>query len=646
MSRGAAARGALPALAGAAGVQRSYTDTMGRRRTAPAGAVAAALRALGHDVGDDGRGAAPALEALAAERGRRVAEPVTVAWGGTRPRLALHAPAGADRVEWTVALEAGGELRGGERIDRLARTAAGPVLPLPTLPHGYHRVHIALGGRAAAPLVLCAPRRAHAGLERAWGVFLPLYAAGGPFGPGDFTRMRRLAAWTAALGGALVGSTPLHAAFLDRPFEPSPYLPVSRLYWNELYIDPEAVPELAAAAPARALIDAAAPADDRLIDYRTAAAAKRRVLEALLRGLGGVRLEAFERHLRAHPDLGEYAAFRARCEQAGGGWRDWAQRLPDAPADAVRYHAYAQWLCDEQLAAVGAGAAGPYLDMPLGVHPGGYDTWRFRTAFADGVSVGAPPDGFFRGGQDWGLAPLHPGRLRERGHDYPIACVRALMRHATAARIDHVMGLHRVYWVPHGMAATDGVYVRYPAAELYAVLCIESHRHRTTLVGEDLGTVPGAVRRAMAARGLLRTFALQAELGSGRDPLDHVPADAMVGMNTHDMPTFAGFWDDEAGADGRRAALRAALERRGHVAGDGPAVLDACLQELAASDARGLLVNLEDLWWERERQNIPGTTTEHPNWRRRARHGVDELEQVPGLAQRMARIAGLRRGGR
>jgi 4-alpha-glucanotransferase len=165
-------------------------------------------------------------------------------------------------------------------------------------------------------------------------------------------------------------------------------------------------------------------------------------------------------------------------------------------------------------------------------------------------------------------------------------------------------------------------------------------------VGEDLGTVSGAVRRAMAARGLLRTFALQAELGSGRDPLDHVPADAMVGMNTHDMPTFAGFWEDEAGADGRRAALRAALERRGHVAGDGPAVLDACLQELAASDARGLLVNLEDVWWERERQNIPGTTTEHPNWRRRARHGVDELEQVPGLAQRMARIAGLRRGGR
>ncbi len=646
MTRGAAARGALPALARAAGVQRSYTDTMGRRRTAPAAAVAAALCALGHDVGEDGRGAAAALRALAAERARRVAEPVTVAWGGTRPRLALHAFAGADRIEWTVALEAGGELRGGERIDQLARTAAGPVLPLPTLPHGYHRVHLALGGRAAAPLVLCAPRRAHAGLHRAWGVFLPLYAAGGPFGPGDFTRMRRLAAWAADLGGTLVGSTPLHAAFLDRPFEPSPYLPVSRLYWNELYVDPEAVPELAAAPPARALIEAAAPADGRLIDYRTAAAAKRRVLEELLRGLGGARLEAFERHLREHPDLGEYAAFRARCEHAGGGWRDWAQRLPDAPADAVRYHAYAQWLCEEQLGAVGAGPAGPYLDMPLGVHPGGYDTWRFGTAFAEGVSVGAPPDGFFRGGQDWGLAPLHPGRLRERGHDYPIACVRTLMRHAAAARIDHVMGLHRVYWVPHGMAATDGVYVRYPAAELYAVLCIESHRHRTTLVGEDLGTVPGAVRRAMAARGLLRTFALQAELTAGRDPLDRVPVEAMVGMNTHDMPTFAGFWEDEADGDGRRAALRAALERRGHVAGDGPAVLDACLQELAASDARGLLVNLEDIWWERERQNIPGTTTEHPNWRRLAGHGVDELEQVPGLAQRMARIAQLRRGGR
>jgi 4-alpha-glucanotransferase len=201
------------------------------------------------------------------------------------------------------------------------------------------------------------------------------------------------------------------------------------------------------------------------------------------------------------------------------------------------------------------------------------------------------------------------------------------------------MGLHRLFWVPDGMAATEGVYVRYPFEELYAVLCIESQRGRARLVGEDMGTVPGAVRRTMAAHGLLRTYAVQAEAGARGGPFDHVPSEAMVGMNTHDMPTFAAFWE----ADPRREALEAALERRGHAAGDGPDALDGSLVELARSDASAVLVNLEDMWWEREPQNMPGTTAEHPNWRRLARHGVDELDDVPGLVPRLRRVAEARR---
>ena len=628
------ARGPLGALAAAEGVLRSYTETTGRRRRASPAALAAALRALGHDVDDSGRGAAVALRAAEAARAKRLAEPVAVAWGRARARIRLRARA---RTAWTLALEDGGELDG---------HADDGTLELPRLPYGCHRLHLEAGGRTQTLAVLQAPRRAHAGPGRSWGLFVPLYALPGPFGPGDLTRMRELAEWTAALGGDLVGSTPLNAAFLDEPFEPSPYVPVSRLHWNELYVDPAATPEWAASARARELAAAVRPPQGRLIDYRAAMAAKRRVLEALLAALRGSRLEAFERHLYAHPDLAAYAGFRARCERERAGWPDW--RDPDEPGDeaATRYHAYAQWLCEEQLARAGEAGAGPYLDMPLGVHPGGYDTWRFRELFAEGVSVGAPPDDFFRGGQDWGLAPLHPGRLREGGHAYPIACARALCRHAAAARIDHVMGLHRTFWIPHGMPATEGVYVRYPFEELYAVLCIESHRGRTRLVGEDMGTVPGGVRRTMAAHGLLRTYAVQAELGHGADPLDRVPSAAMVGMNTHDMPTFAGFWDEDGAADGRRDVLRAALHRRGHAVADGPGALDACLVELARSDARALLVSLEDMWWERERQNVPGTTTEHPNWRRLARHGVDELDAVPDLAPRLRRIADARRSHR
>jgi 4-alpha-glucanotransferase len=621
------ARGALEALAAAEGVLRSYTDTAGRRRRASPASLAAALRALGHAVEESGRGAAEALRAVEAQRAARPAEPVAVAWGRGRARIGLR---GRGRAGWTLALEDGGELGG---------RADGDVLELPRLAYGCHRLWLEAGGGTHQVTVLQAPRRAHPGPPRSWGLFVPLYALGGPFGAGDLTRMRRLAEWTAGLGGDLVGSTPLNAAFLDEPFEPSPYLPVSRLHWNELYADPAATPEWEASARARELAAAVPPPGGRLIDYRAAAAARRRVLEALLADLGGRRLDAFEHHLRDHPDLAAYAGFRARCERERAGWRDW--RDPDVPGDAAagRYHAYAQWLCEEQLARVGEGGAGPYLDMPLGVHPGGYDTWRFREIFADGVSVGAPPDDFFRGGQSWGLAPLHPGRLRDQGHAYPTACIRTLCRHAAAARIDHVMGLHRVFWVPDGMPPTEGVYVRYPFEELYAVLCIESRRGRARLVGEDMGTVPGGVRRTMAAHGLLRTYAVQAETGAGADPFDRVPSAAMVGMNTHDMPPFAAFWED----DPRREALAAALERRGHAIGDGPGALDASLLELARSDAEAVLVNLEDMWWERDPQNMPGTTTEHPNWRRLARHGVDELNDVPGLAPRLRRVADARR---
>jgi 4-alpha-glucanotransferase len=254
-----------------------------------------------------------------------------------------------------------------------------------------------------------------------------------------------------------------------------------------------------------------------------------------------------------------------------------------------------------------------------------------------GASIGAPPDDFFTEGQSWGIQPLHPGRIRDRGHAYPVACVRELLRYAAAARIDHVMGLHRAFWVPEGFPASDGVYVRYPAAELYAVLSIESHRAAATIVGEDLGTVPATVRRAMSARGLLRMFVLQTEAGDG-DPLDHVPRLALVGMNTHDMPTFAGFWTAE---EAPREALRAAVARRGHAAGDAHQVLTACLEELARSEARCLMLNLEDLWGEPEPQNVPGTAGGR-NWRRRSRYGVEQLDSVPGLPERIRRIAALR----
>jgi 4-alpha-glucanotransferase len=302
------------------------------------------------------------------------------------------------------------------------------------------------------------------------------------------------------------------------------------------------------------------------------------------------------------------------------------------------------------------------------VHPASYDVWRERDAFAEGVSAGAPPDTFFTKGQDWGFPALHPQRIREQEYRYPIACLRHLMRRAAVLRLDHVMWMHRLFWVPSDLEARDGVYVRYPAEELYAILCLESHRARTVVVGEDLGTVPPAVRRAMARRGVLRTSVLQYELRPNlRAPLRPIPASAMASLNTHDMPPFASMWegrdiedrlslgllDDKAARkehrdrDRARRALIRLLRREGRLESrhpSGPEVLRGALRHVAASKARMAVIALEDLWWETLPQNTPGTDDERPNWRRRARLAFESFRESPEVVGTLQEMDRLRRG--
>ncbi len=661
-------RQALGRLAAELGVQRAYTDIAGRRRTASAAALAAVCTALGWEAAEDGRGADDALRALRAGRAASLADPVAVIRDGASPAIGVR-PQGGGALEWLLQREDGRQLSGtASALDLVYREGGSWWMPLPgPLPVGRHLLTLEQGRRAQEVHLLCAPRAAVAPDDRGWGLFLPLYALPGRWGIGDMTELRRLVEWSGERGAAMVGSTPIFAGFLDRPFDPSPYAPVSRLFWNEVYLDPAAAPELERSAAARELLGSpgyqealarlrAAP----LVDQGGAMAAKRQLLEALLHAVAGERRAKLESLRAEQPHLDAYARFRARCEAAGGGWPAWADG--DRPSDdAAEYHAYVQMLCAEQLEAAGSAHA-LYLDMPLGVHPDGFDTWRFADSFVDGLSVGAPPDELFAGGQDWGFRPLHPERTRQDGHRYLQASLDALLGRAATVRIDHVMGLHRLYCVPFGMGAKEGVYVRQPAEELYALLAIESHRHGTVLVGEDLGTVPGEVRTAMRRRGLLRSFVLQLELQPDADPFAEVPRDALAGTNTHDMPTFAGFWEGEdierrlriglvGAADAERerelrSALRAALtrslDRRGHAADSERDAYRAALLELAASAAQLLVVNLEDMWGEAEPQNLPGTSLEQPNWRRRARYGVDQLDDVPGLAASLAAIAGAR----
>ncbi len=395
-------------------------------------------------------------------------------------------------------------------------------------------------------------------------------------------------------------------------------------------------------------------------------ALKRRVLEELSRCFfaePGARQHAFEQFLQEHEAVKDYAAFRATGERRAAPWPDWPAPQRDGTLTAAdhdeaawRYHVYVQWAADEQLAALAAQArqAGPglYLDLPLGVHGHGYDVWRERDAFAVGAAGGAPPDVVFPGGQDWGFPPLHPERIRNHDYRYVTSYLRRQLRYAGVLRIDHMPVFHRLFWVPQGMEARDGVYVRYPAEELYAVFSLESHRHRAMLVGEDLGTVPPEVPASMARHNVRRMYVVQYELKD--DPaqaLPAPPAGSVASVNTHDMPPFAAYWhgadiDERArlgllgGQDPakehqtRREMLDALVTfLRGAGLLDGPAdassVLRACLAYLADSQARIVLVNLEDLWQETRPQNIPSTSDRCPNWCRKSRYTLQELSTLP-----------------
>jgi 4-alpha-glucanotransferase len=338
----------------------------------------------------------------------------------------------------------------------------------------------------------------------------------------------------------------------------------------------------------------------------------------------------------------------------------WPERLRggtlsegDFDEDARRYHVYAQYAMDTQLRAMDDSAtAHLYLDLPVGVNRAGYDVWRDRGAFALRASAGAPPDPLFSDGQNWGLPPLHPRHIRERGHRYFIDSIRHHMRHAGLLRVDHVMGLHRLFWIPDGVDTKDGIYVHYPAGEMYAIISLESHRHHCEVIGEDLGTVPDYVRPSMVHHGLSRLYVVQFSLptgNKGHTDIEKPPAQSVASLNTHDLPTFRGYWqgrdiddfralgiidDHEAASDhaGRRATRQATVEFlicRGLLdprdAGEVGPVMRALLCYLGASDAEAVMVNLEDLWLEDTPHNVPGTSHQRPNWRRKLRYSSDEI---------------------
>jgi 4-alpha-glucanotransferase len=426
---------------------------------------------------------------------------------------------------------------------------------------------------------------------------------------GDFGTLRRFGAWAAGTGASVIGTLPMLATFVGygaEPRDPSPYAPVSRRFWNEAYLDPHAIDP-------RLDVDAGVTRDPDVADVVAQSARLRAALEPL------VPVAAFSAPFRTwlapRPDVIAYARFRAEREGSGD--------------PGARYHEVVQWWCEEQLAALTrefeTRGQSLYLDLPIGAHRDGFDVAIGDALFVRDASVGAPPDDFQPGGQNWGFPPMNPVVARADGYAQFRAALEAHLRFAPVLRIDHVMGLHRLWFVPDGASATEGAYVRSDADALWAACCLLAHRYGATIVGENLGTVPEETNRALDAHGALKMWVLPFA-SRGDDPLRPPEADELACLDTHDLAPYAAWWRDLP--DAQRDAVVVRLQTNGALDDDASAdartVLAALLGWLGRSDAPLVLATLEDLWFEPEPQNRPGTPAD-VNFRHRGRHGLDEL---------------------
>jgi len=695
----------LRELARSHGVQLEYLDTSGATKPASTASLLGVLRALGVELSGEAE-AGQALRERRLSLWRRRIEPVVVVWEGepVTADLRIQAHRGSASLRCRLVAESGEEHAWTTPADGLPLAGSAEVegerfivrrLALPEgLPTGYHRLTIEFDGREAAEsLVIVAPTRAYTPPidhgKRPWGIFCPLYALHGSKsgGAGDHSDLEALMDWTAGQGGGLVATLPMLASVFDGP-DPvvSPYSPTSRLFWNEFYLDLDRIPELAASQAAREYLasdhardELAALRSAETVDYGRQMRFKRAAIEMMADSFfetENTRTTAFRDFVRDHPNVEAYAFFQAAGERFGRDWRRWPAALDgpgrDSEVDprARNYHLFAQWQADEQLKALAGKARDKgltwYLDFPIGVDLNSFDVWSERDAFATGASVGCPPDLVFTKGQNWGFPPLHPARQREQGYRYLIASFRNHLRYANALRIDHVMGLHRLFWIPDGAEARDGAYVSTPAEEIYAILSVESHRRKAWLVGEDLGTVPPEVAGALGDHGVRGMYVIQYEIHPDTDePLRAVPEATVASVNTHDMPPFAAFWegidlddrkdlgllDEEAliaerkAREDQRDAMVEHLRAEGHLTSADPdtaAVLHAVWAWLAASPARILLLNVEDSWLETESQNTPNTYVERPNWRRKLRRPFEKFSTDPIFLAALERVEKLR----
>ena len=517
------------------------------------------------------------------------------------------------------------------------------------------------------PLIVAPPAAFSGEFDRDWLVAVQLYSirSARNWGIGDFTDLQALIRFAAEAGAAGVGLNPLHALFDDRPAECSPYSPNSRQFLNALYIDVESLRGVGPNADARAEMARLRTTD--MVDYAAVADLKWRALR-----------RAYEVQRAALKDDTDFASFRAErgpvlrrfaCFEVlrharktpWWEWADWSSPSPTqyetfaagAAADEIAFIEFVQWVADRQLRAcrdlaneLGM-AVGLYLDIAVGVQNDGFDAWDERNAISRHLGVGAPPDPLNTAGQSWGLAGYNASGLEERGFAPYREMLRASMRYAGAIRLDHILGLQRLYLVPHGYPPNEGVYVQMPFEAMLAVTALESVANRCVVIGEDLGTVPDGFRDALARWGIWSYRVMMFEQDYHSKAFfraDAYPPSALVTFNTHDLATFAGWRslsdlalkrsigiDPGESDDGRRHAVAMLhnVLRDAHIEGDD---FNAVIRFLARTPSRLLAISLEDLLAVIDQPNIPGTVNEHPNWRQRLPANVEDYARVVDIS--------------
>jgi 4-alpha-glucanotransferase len=708
---------ALAEAAKAWGIETEYWDVWGKLHHASPDVERAILKSLGVN----GHGAGESVDQATQQRVERDwlrplpptvvllidRQPHTVplslaAWrGGLEIVIEIHPEQGETR-KIPVALA---ELPVSDQITLRGESFVRKNIPLPDdLPLGYHQLSIQIPGLDAKParLIVC-PSRAYQPpwLEtgRAAGIAISLYGVRSHrnWGCGDTTDLKTVADWVAAEAHAsFIGLNPLHSIPNRQPYNTSPYLPNSIFYRNPLYLDVEQMEDFDKSPRAKVLIQAGTVRREiealraaEFVEYERVYKLKVRFLKLLFRAFlkewskDTPRARELAEFIQREGDLLHRFAVHSALDEAIHKehpgiwhWRDWPVHFQDPESGATRefaeknwrevlYHKYVQWQLDLQFRTAQEHARqrglsiGLYHDLALATDRFGCDLWAYRDFFVDGCRVGAPPDIFSPKGQDWSFPPPSSEHHYEDGYRLFAESIRKNCRHGGALRIDHVMRFFHLYWIPDGMDATDGTYVRDRAEDLLSILALESVRQKVLVVGEDLGTVPDEIREMLRRFGVLSYGLLYFEQDkAGRFiPPQQYPRQALVSATTHDLPTIAGFWQGRDIEARRNAGLLpddATYNRmREDRIGEKQKLLDvlhsmqllpdwfsrnareipeltgemhnAIVGFLASTPAKLMLLNQEDLLKETEQQNLPGSTEQYPNWRRKMKCTVEEL---------------------